>query len=292
VGIKPTLGLVSRSGIVPVSLAQDTAGPMAASVADAAALLSVLAAVDPDDPACLDPDDFPERHGDTPYTDYLDPAALDGARLGIWRSGSAEAGARINAVLDAAVTRLRACGAVVQDPIGLPGADTIHEPESTALRHEFKRDLNAYLRGLAGSHPASLAELIAYNERNAGRVLARFGQEIFEQAEACSGDPRDPELIAARAEATRLARAALDGPLAAGRLDAIVSLSANPAWLTDYVLGDHDIFHTSTPAAVAGYPAVTVPAGQVSGLPLGISFVGPRWSEPRLIALAYAFEQA
>jgi amidase len=292
VGIKPTLGLVSRSGIVPVSLAQDTAGPMAASVADAAALLSVLAAVDPDDPACLDPEDFSERHGDTPYTDHLDPAALDGARLGIWRSGSAEAGARINAVLDAAVTRLRACGAVVQDPVELPGADAIHEPEFTALRHEFKRDLNAYLRGLAGSHPASLAELIAYNERNAGRVLARFGQEIFEQAEACSGDPRDPELIAARAEATRLARAALDGPLAAGQLDAVVSLSANPAWLTDYVLGDHDIFHTSTPAAVAGYPSVTVPAGQVSGLPLGISFVGPRWSEPRLIALAYAFEQA
>jgi amidase len=292
VGIKPTLGLVSRSGIVPVSLAQDTAGPMAASVADAAALLSVLAAVDPDDPACRDPEDFPERHGARLYTDYLDPAALDGARLGIWRSGSAEAGARINAVLDAAVTRLRGCGAVVQDPVELPGADGIHEPEFTALRHEFKRDLNAYLAGLAGSHPASLAELIAYNERNAGRVLARFGQEIFEQAEACSGDPRDPELVAARAEATRLARAALDGPLAAGRLDAIVSLSANPAWLTDYVLGDHDIFHTSTPAAVAGYPSVTVPAGQVSGLPLGISFVGPRWSEPRLIALAYAFEQA
>ncbi len=292
VGIKPTLGLVSRSGIVPVSLAQDTAGPMAASVADAAALLSVLAAVDPDDPACLDPEDFSERHGHSPYTEFLDPAALAGARLGVWRSGSADAGARINAVLDAAVTRLRACGATVQDPVELPGADQIHEPEFTALRHEFKRDLNAYLGGLAGSHPASLAELIAYNERNAGRVLARFGQEIFEEAEACSGDPRDPELAAARADATRLARAALDGPLAAGRLDAIVSLSANPAWLTDYVLGDHDVFHTSTPAAVAGYPAVTVPAGQVSGLPLGISFVGPRWSEPRLIALAYAFEQA
>jgi len=292
VGIKPTVGLVSRTGIVPVTLAQDTAGPMAASVADAAALLSVLAAVDPADPACQDLERFPERHEGTRYTEFLDPSALAGARLGIWRAGSADAWAAVSAVLDAAVDRLRAAGATVLDPVELPGADNIHEPEFTAMLHEFKRDLNGYLGGLAGSHPASLAELIAYNERHADRVLARFGQEIFERAEACSGDPRDPELTAARADATRLARAALDEPLAAGRLDAIVSLSANPAWLTDYVLGDHDIFHTSTPAAVAGYPAVTVPAGQLSGLPLGISFVGPRWSEPRLIALAYAFEQA
>jgi amidase len=292
VGIKPTTGLVSRTGIVPVSLAQDTAGPMAASVADAAALLSVLAAVDAADPACLDLNGSPERHGDISYTGFLDPAALDGARLGVWRAASVDAGAPTLAVLDAAVARLRASGATLLDPVELPGWDTIREPEFTALRYEFKRDLNGYLDALAGSHPASLAKLIAYNERNADTVLARFGQEIFERAEACSSDPRDPELTAARADATRLARAALDTPLAAGRLDAIIALTANPACLTDYVLGDHDVFHSSTPGAVAGYPSVTIPAGQVSGLPVGLSFIGPAWSEPRLVALAYAFEQA
>jgi len=292
VGIKPTTGLVSRSGIVPVSLAQDTAGPMAASVADAAALLSVLAAVDPADPASRDLDGPAERRGGARYTEYLDPAALAGARLGVWRAASADAGVAIEAVLDAAVARLRGCGAVVQDPADLPGADQIEGPEFTAMLHEFKHDLNGYLGGLPGRHPATLTELITFNERHAHTVLARFGQEIFERAQACSGDPADPELTAARADATRLARAALDEPLAAGRLDAIVALTASPAWLTDYVLGDHDVLHTSTPAAVAGYPSVTVPAGEVARLPVGLSFTGARGSEPRLVALAYAFEQA
>jgi amidase len=292
VGIKPTTGLVSRAGIVPVSLAQDTAGPMAASVADAAALLSVLAGVDTSDPASREFDDSAERRGGARYAEYLDPAALAGARLGVWRAASAAAGVAIEAVLDAAVARLRGCGAFVEDPIELPGAGRIGEPEFTALLHEFKRDLNDYLGGLPGSHPTTLAELIAFNERHASTVLARFGQEIFEKAQACSGDPADPELTAARADAARLARAALDEPLGAGRLDAVLALTASPAWLTDYVLGDHDVFHTSTPAAVAGYPSVTVPAGEVAGLPVGLSFTGPRGSEPRLIALAYAFEQA
>jgi amidase len=291
VGIKPTIGLVSRAGVVPVSLAQDTAGPMAACVADAAALLAVLAAVDPADPASGEFDDPAERHGGAQYTEYLDPAALAGARLGVWRAASADAGVAIEAVLDAAVARLRRGGADVRDPADLPGAGQIEEPEFTALLHEFKHDLNNYLGALPGSHPTTLAELIAFNEHHAPTVLARFGHEIFERAQACSGDPADPELTAARAEATRLARTALDEPLAAGRLDAVVALTASPAWLTDYVLGDHDVFHTSTPAAVAGYPSVTVPAGEVAGLPVGLSFTGPPGSEPRLIALAYAFEQ-
>ena len=292
VGIKPTTGLVSRTGIVPVSLAQDTAGPMAASVADAAALLSVLAAVDPADPASRNLDGPSERGGGAGYTEYLDPAALAGARLGVWRAASADAGVAIEAVLDAAVARLRGCGADVRDPAEMPGAGQIEGPEFTAMLHEFKHDLNRYLGGLPGTHPATLAELITFNERNGRTVLARFGQEIFERAQACSGDPADPEFIAARADATRLARAALDEPLTAGRLDAVVALTASPAWLTDYVLGDHDVFHTSTPAAVAGYPSVTVPAGEVAGLPVGLSFTGPPGSEPRLVALAYAFEQA
>ena len=287
VGIKPTLGLVSRGGIVPVSAAQDTAGPMTWSVADAAALLSAMAGADPGDPATVTAAGQP---GD--YTAYLDPGALAGARIGVWREGASAASAATIAVLEAALARLAGLGADVVGPVDLPGADQISEPELTALLTEFKHDLNAYLAALPGEHPATLAELIAYNTEHDARVLARFGQELFERAEATSGDLADAGYLAARGEADSRAREALDGPLAAHRLDAIVTLTANPAWLTDYHLGDHDVFHTSGPAAVAGYPAITVPAGAVFGLPVGLSFIGPRWSEPRLIALAYAFEQA
>jgi amidase len=293
VGIKPTTGLVSRTGIVPISLAQDTAGPMAASVADAAALLSVLAAADPADPAIHN---YPETG--TPIrwgADHqlnLDPGALAGARLGVWREASAAAGAATNAILDTVIALLQAAGAAVIDPIELPGADKIWEPEFTALLHEFKHGLNAYLATLAGDHPATLAGIIAYNQRNASQVLARFGQEIFERADACSGDPADPEHTEARTAATTTARTALDQPLTENTLDAIINLTATPAWLTDYVLGDHTVFSSATPGAAAGYPSVTVPAGTVSGLPVGLSFTGPAWSEPRLIALAHAFEHA
>ena len=287
VGIKPTLGLVSRGGIVPISLAQDTAGPMTRSVADAAALLSVLAAADPADPATA-----PAAGAARDYTACLDGSALAGARLGVWRDGSKDSDAGTAAVLEQALALLRDAGAELVDPVELPGAAEITEPEFAALTHEFKHDLNAYLAGLRGTHPADLAGLIEYNTRNAGTVLAHFGQELFERAEATTGDPGEPGYQAARAEASRRAREALDGPLAAHRLDAIVTITASPAWLTDYVLGDHDVFHTSGPSAVAGYPAVTVMAGNVSGLPVGLSFLGPPWSEPALIALGYAFEQA
>ncbi len=299
VGIKPSSGLVSRRGIVPISPVQDTAGPMAACVADAAALLSALAAADPEDPVPPGDDHFAERAGGDPartsFTADLDPAALDGARIGIWRAGSAAAGAATAAVLEAAVATLRSLGAAVTNPVSLPGADAVAEPEFAALRCEFKYGINAYLAYLAGlgfAVPGSLAELIDFNKRNADLVLSRFGQETFEQAEATSGDLADPGYLSARREATRLARAAVAAPLAEHGLEAIVALTANPAWLTDYVLGDHDVFHTTGPAAVAGCPSVTVPAGYVSGLPVGVSFIGPRWTERRLIALGYAFEQA
>ena len=200
-------------------------------------------------------------------------------------------------MLDAVVATLRAQGAVVSDPVALPDVDQISEPESVALRHEFKYGINAYLAYIAefstaGSLPGSLAALIDFNKRNAELVLARFGQEIFEQAEATSGDLADRDYRSARRDATRLARAAISGPVATDGVEAIVALTANPACLTDYVLGDHTVFHTSGPAAVAGCPSITVPFGYVSGLPVGVSFFGPRWTEPRLIALAYAFEQA
>src|ERR1700729_2936382 len=301
VGLKPTTGLVSRRGIVPISPVQDTAGPMATCVADAAALLSALAAADPEDPVVPGDNILAERAiatvGSSSFTQALDVAALDGARLGIWRAPSVPAGAATAAVLDMAGAKLRALGAVVTDPVTLPAVAQIPEPEVIALRYEFKYGINAYLGyvagfGFDGALPRTLAELIDFNKRNADLVLSRFGQETFEAAEATGGDLADPGYLAARREATRLARAAISAPLAEHGIEAIVALTANPAGLTDYVLGDHDVFHTSGPAAVAGCPAITVPAGHVSGLPVGLSFFGPRWSEPRLIALAYAFEQA
>jgi amidase len=300
VGIKPTAGLVSRTGIVPLSPVQDTAGPMAATVADAAALLSALAAADPLDPAVDPPDPATAERarGDTEYTAFLDSGALDGARIGIWRRGSAPASAATRAVLDAVVTQLRKLGATLVDPVELPDVDKIVEPEWAALKYEFKYGINAYLRYLAAygdagdGAPGSLKELISFNERNAALVLSRFGQEIFEQSQATSGMLSDPAYLSARATATRLAVTALETPVREHQLDAIVSLTGTPAWLTDYVLGDHEVFGGARPAAVSGWPSLTVPAGYVSGLPVGVTFTGPRWSEPRLIALAYAFEQA
>jgi amidase len=287
VGIKPTLGLVSRTGIVPISAAQDTAGPMARTVADAAALLTALAGPDPDDPATA-----AAAAEAADYTSFLDPGALDGARLGIWRNGSASVGPATAAVFDNAIARLRDAGATIIDQVDVPDAGQISGPEFTAMVYELKHDLNAYLAALPGDHPATLADIIAFNTAHADTVLAHFGQDLLEAAQATSGDLTDPDYLSARREAQRLARTGLDAVLLGSELDAVVSLTGNPAWLTDHVLGDHHTFGSSTPAAVAGYPAITVPAGQVSGLPVGISLAGPAWSEPRLIGLAHAFELA
>lgn len=303
VGIKPTAGLVSRTGIVPLSPVQDTAGPMARSVADAAALLSVLAAADPLDPVA-DASDHCSPRSTVPvdYTQFLDPAGLEGARIGVWRAPSADADAATAALLDLAVERLHTLGAKLTDPVDLPDVDKITQPEFGALEYEFKYGINAYLKHLAGlgggtgggaeGVPGCLAGLIEFNERNAGLVLSRFGQEIFHAAQATSGDLADPDYLELRGAAGGLALTALETPMAEHRLDAIVSLTTNPAWLTDYVLGDHHVFGASRPAAVAGWPAISVPFGYVSGLPVGVTFVGPKWSEARLVALAYALEQA
>ncbi|HUC58489.1 MAG TPA: amidase [Streptosporangiaceae bacterium] len=290
VGIKPTLGLVSRTGIVPISSAQDTAGPMTRSVSDAAVLLGVIAGADQADPPT---EDTPPALGEplpSGYTQFLDASALAGARIGIWRDGAADAVPAAAAVLDDAVRLLGEHGAMIIDPVPLPGVSEMRKPEFTALGMEFKDDLNAYLAQLGGQHPMSLAELITFNIRNKERVLTLFGQEIFVTAEA-TGGRSDQNWKLAREEARTLARSGLDGTLGEHQLDAIVTLTGNPAWLTDYVLGDHYTFGTSSPAAVSGYPAITVPAGDVGGLPVGISFLGPAWSEPKLLGLAFAFEQ-
>jgi amidase len=287
VGIKPTVGLVSRTGVVPISAAQDTAGPMTRTVADAAALLTVIAGADPADPATAES----AGHA-TDYTGFLDAGAATGARLGVWRAGSAPADAATLAVLDTALAALRSQGAELVDPVELADAEKLGEPEFAAMTHEFKHDINAYLAGLAGEHPADLAELIEFNNRHAAEVLNHFGQELFEAAEATSGDLSDPAYQEARAAAGRIARSGLDAALGVHRLDAVIALTGHPAWLTDHVLGDYHTWSTSSPAAVSGYPSITVPAGLVRGLPVGLSFIGPAWSEPRLIALAYAFEMA
>jgi len=272
---------------VPISAAQDTAGPMTRTVADAAALLTVLAGPDAADAATAD-----AAGNAADYTAFLDPGALDGARVGVWRAGSALADAATVAILDAALAVLRGQGAVVIDPVELDEIDKLADPEFAALTHEFKHDINAYLAGLGGEHPADLAGLIDFNNRNAAEVLAHFGQELFEAAQATSGSLDDPGYTDARLSATRIARGGLDSVLTEHQLDAVIALTGHPAWLTDHVLGDYHGWGTSGPAAVSGYPSVAVPAGRVRGLPVGISLTGPPWSEPRLIALAHAFELA
>jgi amidase len=287
VGIKPTVGLISRTGIVPISAAQDTAGPMTRTVADAAIMLTAMAGADPADPATGRA--AAEACG---YASFLQADGLEGARLGVWREGSAGADAATAAVLDAAIALLRAAGAQIVDPVQLADMDKMGEPEFAALTHEFKHDINAYLAGVGGDHPADLAGLIAFNAGNGRRVLSHFGQELFEAAEETSGDLSDADYVEARATATRIARSGLDDALAGDKLDAVITLTGHAAWLIDHVLGDYHTWGTSSPAAVAGYPSITVPAGQVKGLPIGLSFIGPAWSEPRLIALAHSFELA
>jgi amidase len=287
VGIKPTLGLVSRAGVVPISAAQDTAGPMTRTVADAAALLTALAGRDDADPAT-------ERAAAEAcdYTAFLQPEALAGARLGVWREVSGRADAATAAVLAQAIDILTRAGSQVADPVQLAEIDALGDPEYAAMTHEFKHDINAYLAAAGGDHPADLAGLIDFNSRNGAVVLDHFGQELLEAAEATSGDLADPDYREARAAATRIATSALDGALTDGQLDAIIALTGHPAWLIDHVLGDYHSWGSSSPAAVSGYPSITVPAGTVKGLPVGLSFIGPAWSEPRLIALAHAFELA
>jgi amidase len=287
VGIKPTLGLVSRSGVVPISAAQDTAGPMARTVADAAALLTALAGHDESDPAT-----GRAAAEACDYTAFVEPDGLAGARLGIWREPSSKADARTAAVLETAITALRDAGAQIIDPVQLADTEKLGEPEFAALNYEFKHDINAYLAGVGGDHPADLAGLIAFNTGNEAVVLNLFGQELFEAAEATSGDMADPGYLEARESATGIARSGLDGALATDKLDAIVTLTGHPAWLIDHVLGDYHAWGSSSPAAVSGYPSITVPAGSVRGLPVGLSFIGAAWSEPRLIALAHGFEMA
>ncbi|MGH8157562.1 MAG: amidase [Rhodanobacter sp.] len=285
VGIKPTLGLVSRRGIVPISHNQDTAGPLARSVADAAAVLSVIAGSDPGDPATVEAD---EHKSD--YTRFLDPNGLRGRRIGVVRQ---LAGAEPNAdrVLEQAIATMKAQGAIIIDPVTLPHLAELDAPESIVLRYDLKHDLDAYLATRTGLQVHTLADLIAFNQREARREMPWFGQELFEQAQA-KGPLTDPAYTDALAKAKQLAGPdGIDAALAKDHLDALLAPSEGPAFVTDLVLGDHVVGGASQPAAVAGYPSITVPAGWAHGLPIGIVLFGAKWSEPTLISLAYGFEQ-
>lgn len=288
VGIKPTLGLVSRAGIIPISHSQDTAGPMARTVRDAALLLGAMAGVDPRDP--LTAEAGPNLQAD--YTRYLDPAGLRGARIGVPRARLTGYHPETDRILQRAIALMRAEGAEVIDPCELPHLGEYDEAEYTVLLYEFKADLNAYLATRGGGLPVrSLADLIAWNEREAARSMPYFGQEIFIAAEA-KGPLTDQEYLDALALCRRLSRdEGIDALMNEHRLDALIAPTGSPAWTIDLVNGDHFTGGSSSPAAVAGYPNITVPAGEVFGLPVGVSFFGRAWSEPVLLRLAYAFEQ-
>jgi amidase len=279
VGHKPTLGLVSRTGVVPIAAEQDTAGPMARNVIDTAITLAALQGVDPADPATR------EIPRDQPTNYVLEPHALRGKRIGLWRLPVL--GPDVDKVMTRAAAALTAAGARVIE-VGLPYQDRIGELEFPALLTEFHRDIDKYLATRDG--PRDLAELIEYNRADPLERTCFAGQELFELALAAP-PPTDPGYLAGRRELTDLARRSIDETMARYRLDAIATPTNPPAWRTDCATGDDDIIPSSTPAAVSGYPAVTVPAGFVGPLPVGISFMAGRWADGPVLSLAAAFEQ-
>ena len=287
VGVKPTLGLVSRAGIIPIAHSQDTAGPMARTVRDAAILLTALAGVDATDAATAKS----ARYATRDYTQFLDPAGLKGARIGIPRKklfGYSSGADRVGAE---AIAALKDAGAVIIDPADVPFIDKFGDPEFEVLLYEFKADLNAYLSSRKG-RVASLTDLIAYNTEHKERELPFFGQEILEMAQK-KGPLTDPKYRQARAACVRYARTlGIDAIMTRHRLDALVCPTSGPATLIDLINGDYGSGSSSSGPAVAGYPHITVPGGYVFGLPVGMSFIGRAWSEPTLFKLAYAFEQA
>ena len=288
VGIKPTVGLISRSGIVPISHTQDTAGPMARTVADAAILLGALTGIDPRDSATAPS----AGKALADYTRFLDPHGLKGARIGVARKyfGFSEA---VDQLMNTALSVMKREGAVMVDPADLPSFGKFDDSEEQVLLYEFKSDLNAYLASLGPAITVrSLRELIEFNERHREREMPYFGQDLFIKAEA-KGPLSSKEYTDALDKSRRLARTeGIDAVMNKFRLDAVVAPTGGPSWVIDLIDGDRGAGGSSNAAAVAGYPNITVPAGYVFGMPVGISFFGRAYSEPTLIKLAYSFEQA
>jgi amidase len=289
VGIKPTVGLVSRTGVIPISSTQDTVGPHGRTVADAALVLGVIAGPDPRDPATA----ATEGQVFSDYTQFLYRDGLRGARIGVLRSGKVFGyHADTDRIAAQAIAVMAALGAVIIDPVHTPEDVPMSDPaEYEVMLYEFKAGLNAYLAGCGGDAPRSLAELISFNEANREQEMPYFGQEIFLMAQE-KGGLDDPAYQDALSRSRDNARNAINGLMDEHGLDALVMPSESPAWLTDLVNGDHFLGGSSALAARAGYPLITVPAGDAHGLPVGITFMGKAFSEPTLIRLAYAFEQA
>ncbi len=290
VGIKPTLGLVSRAGIIPIAHSQDTAGPMARTVADAAALLGTIVGADARDEATS----ASAGQARADYASFLDPAGAKGARLGVCRARFMGYSPATDALMETAIDALKRLGAVIVDPADIATAGQFDDSEFAVLLYEFKADLNRYLAEWApGAAARTLEDLIAFNERAKDREMPYFGQEIFVQAQA-KGPLSDQDYLRALDKDHLLARIqGIDAVIAEHQLDALIAPTGGPASLIDLVNGDPSGGGSfSSPAAVAGYPHVTVPMGYVRGLPVGLSFVGRPWTEGTLIKLAYAYEQA
>ena len=288
VGLKPTVGLVSRAGIIPISHTQDTAGPLCRTVADAAALLTVLAGPDPRDPATASSENISKD-----YTRFLNLRGLQGARIGVARAkffGYSDAADRL---AEAALEVLRREGAVLVDPANVPHAGEYDDAELEVLLYELKADLNSYLGALGPAAPVkTLQDVIEYNERHRDREMPYFGQELFLRAQK-KGPLTSPAYMKALTKCRRLSRTlGIDAVMTRHKLDALVAPTGGPAWSTDLVNGDHFAGASSTPAAVAGYPSISIPMGFAYGLPVNISFFGRRWSEPVLIRIGHAYEQA
>jgi amidase len=288
VGVKPTVGLVSRTGIIPISHSQDGAGPMCRTVRDAATLLGALTGLDSEDPATSDS----REKSYTDYTQFLKADGLRGARIGVVRKnfGFHEA---VDNIIENALDAMKKEGAILVDPAAIESAGKFGESEFTVLLYELKADLNAYLARLGPNAPAkTLKEVIDFNDRNREKEMPFFGQDTFLKAQE-KGSLTSQEYLDALQKNRQLARKeGIDAVMDKNNLDALVAPTGGPAWLTDHAVGDHFGGGSSSAAAVAGYPNVTVPAGFAFGLPVGISFFGRAWSEPVLIRLAYAFEQS
>jgi amidase len=288
VGIKPTVGLVSRAGIIPIAHSQDTAGPMARTVADAVSLLGALTGVDPRDPVT-------KQSGGkalSDYTRFLDKNGLSGVRLGIVRKNFGF-NDRVDRLMNDLIGEMKKMGAVVIDPANIPTAGKFDDSELQVLLYELKADLNAYLAGLGPQAPVkSLKDIIDFNEKNRNREMPYFGQDLFIKAQEKGPLTSKAYVQALRRNHLMSRTQGIDLVLKQHKLDALIAPTGGPAWPTDLVNGDHFTGGYSTASAVAGYPHITVPAGYVFGLPVGISFFAGAYSEPKLISIAYAFEQA
>jgi amidase len=292
VGIKPTLGLVSRAGIIPIAHSQDTSGPMARTVTDAAILLSALAGADPDDAATM----ALRGAGSTgrapaDYSAFLDPTGLAGARLGVVRKlfGFHEG---VDKLMNSAIDALKRQGATVVDPADITTLDQLGDTEEQVLLYELKAGLESYLAQLGDAAPVhTLRDIIEFNEQHVAQEMPFFGQDMFHKAQEKGSLYRKEYLDALDKSKSLMREQGIDAVMNQFNLDALVAPTAGPAFLTDLLDGDHDLGGSSTPAAVAGYPHITVPMGFVFGLPVGISFFGRAWSEPTLLKIAFAFEQ-